>query len=229
MPTNMNFQTNLIPTQDNTFSLGTSTKRWKMNDSEIPTFDTIYPVGSIYMSINSTNPSLLFGGTWEQIEDTFLLSAGSSYTAGNTGGVANINLSHSHTTDAGTTGGTSLSIANMPSHNHGSRSLSGRFITRKFSTSSSYMWLPGGDGVNTDGIVSRSKNNGSGTAYVTPSWGSSGYYDLYTINATHTHDSQGSGTAHSHSQVAVGTDSQLSSTQSIMPPYLVVYMWKRIA
>ena len=27
-------------------------------------FDLIYPIGSIYMSVNETDPSLLFGGTW---------------------------------------------------------------------------------------------------------------------------------------------------------------------
>lgn len=50
--------------------------------------NTFYPVGSIYMSVNSTNPSTLFGGTWVQLEDRFLLGAGSTYTAGATGGNA---------------------------------------------------------------------------------------------------------------------------------------------
>lgn len=48
----------------------------------------IYPVGSIYISVLDTNPSTLFGGTWEAIEDTFLLAAGSNYGPGTTGGEA---------------------------------------------------------------------------------------------------------------------------------------------
>lgn len=58
----------------------------------------MYPVGSIYMSVNSVNPSTLFGGTWERIQDRFLLCAGNSYSAGSTGGSADATLvSHTHT------------------------------------------------------------------------------------------------------------------------------------
>ena len=44
--------------------------------------DAIYPVGSIYMSVNEVSPETLFGGTWEQIEDRFILAAGSTYEGG---------------------------------------------------------------------------------------------------------------------------------------------------
>ena len=54
----------------------------------IDLIDVIYPVGSIYMSVNNTSPSVLFGGTWEQIEDTFLLASGTNYATGTTGGEA---------------------------------------------------------------------------------------------------------------------------------------------
>ncbi len=61
-----------------------------------------YPVGSIYMSISSTSPATLFGGTWGTITDRFLLGAGGSYSVGALGGAA------THT----------LSISEMPSHSH---------------------------------------------------------------------------------------------------------------
>lgn len=50
--------------------------------------DLIYPIGSIYMSINAVSPATLFGGTWERIKDVFLLGAGDTYTLGEDGGEA---------------------------------------------------------------------------------------------------------------------------------------------
>ena len=68
----------------------------------------IYPVGSIYMNVTNIDPSTLFGGTWQQIEDRFLL--------------ASSRLSH----PAGTTGGTetnTLTENNLPLHSHKYHSL----------------------------------------------------------------------------------------------------------
>lgn len=61
-----------------------------------------WPVGSIYMSMIATSPATLFGGTWVQMENRFLLGAGSGYVAGATGGEAE------HT----------LTGNEMPSHYH---------------------------------------------------------------------------------------------------------------
>lgn len=47
-----------------------------------------YPVGSLYMSAESTSPASIVGGTWEQIKDRFILAAGDTYAAGSTGGEA---------------------------------------------------------------------------------------------------------------------------------------------
>ena len=62
----------------------------------------LYPVGSIYMSVNATNPAELFGGTWEQIKDRFLLAAGDTHAAGSTGG------EEQH----------KLTISELPPHSH---------------------------------------------------------------------------------------------------------------
>lgn len=55
--------------------------------------DVAYPVGSIYISSSTTHPSITFGGVWEHFaEDKFLLSAGSTYANGSTGGSATVTL-----------------------------------------------------------------------------------------------------------------------------------------
>ncbi len=38
--------------------------------------DILYPVGSIYMSVNNVNPASLIGGTWKQIKDCFCWRVG---------------------------------------------------------------------------------------------------------------------------------------------------------
>ena len=63
----------------------------------------IYPVGSIYLSLNNDNPGDKFGGTWEKIEEgRFLMASGNSENkrAGNTGG------------------STKISVEQLPAHNH---------------------------------------------------------------------------------------------------------------
>lgn len=61
-----------------------------------------YPVGAIYLSYVDTSPASIFGGSWTQIQNRFLVGVGSSYAAGATGGEATHKLtvdelpSHSH-------------------------------------------------------------------------------------------------------------------------------------
>ena len=140
-----------------------------------------YPVGAIYLSVNSTSPATLFGGTWEQLENRFLLGAGSDYTAGATGGEAE----HA------------LTLDEMPSHTHGSKSLVGTMNPLAWATSASESGIVTGVQQHNDRIGNAGSNFGD---------------RKYTINATHEHDSVGGNAAHNN-----------------MPPYLVVYMWKRTA
>lgn len=119
----------------------------------------IYPIGSIYLSINEVNPSIYFGGIWEQIKDTFLLACGNTYEAGEVGGEAE------HT----------LTIAEMPSHGH------------------------------SHGFDQVAYNKQAGTNGLATLNNSGGYVTGGVIHPN------GGGEAHNN-----------------MPPYLAVYMWKRI-
>lgn len=75
---------------------------FKINNKNI--FDLIYPVGAIYISVNATSPEVLFGGTWEQLKDVFLLGCSLQLNPlGSTGGESE------HT----------LTTEEIPNHTHG--------------------------------------------------------------------------------------------------------------
>lgn len=134
--------------------------------------DRIYPVGSIYISVDSTSPASFLGGIWEQIKDTFLLGAGDTYTNGDTGGEA------THT----------LTIDEMPSHNH--EFLQGNYNGGSYTDNSKKLWDINGGA------------DGNG-------WRTS---SLATVEGFQGVQKTGGSQAHNN-----------------MPPYLVVYMWKRTA
>lgn len=81
--------------------IASSTTAWGRWESELL---RAYPVGSIYLAYNHTNPGTLFGGTWVRLENAFLWASGASATIGQTGGES------THT----------LTIDELPSHSHGS-------------------------------------------------------------------------------------------------------------
>lgn len=69
-------------------------------------FDAIYPVGAIYMSVNNTSPSTLFGGTWQQLTDTFLYASTTADDDVTTAPSGQGEATHT------------LTINEMPSHSH---------------------------------------------------------------------------------------------------------------
>ena len=87
----------------------------------------MYPVGSIYITLNETSPAVLFGGTWEQIKDRFLLSKGDTYTTlEETGGEA------AHT----------LTGSEMPKHSHSIYTAQRNTLTGTFDLpTGNYDWL----------------------------------------------------------------------------------------
>lgn len=93
-----------------------------------------YPVGSVVIRYDHTSPAAFYGGTWQRISGAFLYATGSTGTIGATGG------SGTHT----------LTVAQMPSHNHTIN------VKRAATEASGYgLWNPG-NGFNNRGIVDNS-------------------------------------------------------------------------
>lgn len=86
VPLNMNFDLQAICFGGVAEKEKTVEFKWPIHYMGKALFDLLHPVGSIYQSTDATSPADLFGGTWEQVKDVFLLAAGDSHAAGSTGG-----------------------------------------------------------------------------------------------------------------------------------------------
>lgn len=168
--------------------------------------DFVYPVGSIYMSVNDTSPQDLFGGTWVQLRDTFLLAAGNTYAAGSTGGAPNVTLTGYQSGIQGRSYSTSTVSY---THNH---------QTSSQVSGAAFMIVQG----NTTGISeSRVSHNSSGDRVV-PAQTYNTTVDYARVSNTSTDYM-----THNHTFTISSEDALLAHEN--MPPYLTVYMWYRTA
>lgn len=166
----------------------------KVINRDVP--NKVYPIGSIYMSVNSTNPSELFGGEWERIQDRFLLASGSAYANGSTGGSADaVVVKHNHTQNP---------------HNHTQNAHS--------------------HGTKYDGnsYVVKEKTSGASNKRVTAVSSGSTYVDTSSGANFHNYNATESITATNQQQTATNKEAGVDGTGKNLPPYLAVYMWKRI-
>lgn len=166
-----------------------------------------FPVNSLYLSLGSENPSTLWlGTTWQKQEGRFLLGSSSSYALGSTGGSSTVKLTianlPSHTHSATTAAHTHT----QPAHAHNIRA------SQDFDENCVGIANPhyndikfGGSPKGTAKYTNKSTNSSAELVQSTTA-------TIGNASPTTSIGSTGSGTAF-----------------SIMPPYLVVNIWKRLS
>lgn len=148
----------------------------KLNINKELILDLVYPIGSIYMSINSTSPATFIGGTWERIQGRFLYAGDTNITPGSEGGA--INHQHKYVV---------WSIV--------SKQVTG---------------------------TANATNNGEEKPSVSRKQLSTGY--PWNINSK-----LGDGSAWNYTDGIQYSSTGTTSMESGMPPYLSVYIWKRVS
>ena len=169
-----------------------------------------YPVGSIYCSIDSTDPGALFGGTWAAIgAGRALVAAGGGFAVGSEGGA------DTHT----------LTVEEMPSHAHtawtGEAGWHGH-AARTDTANLTGSFNPGGLGITASGVCSLGAGKQpSNSGYATDS-------SIVNINASHMHNVGVDGAGNHTHTVGVGATGG-GQAFSVRNPYIAVNMWRRTA
>lgn len=169
--------------------------------------DFVYPIGSIYMSVNNISPTTLFGGTWEQISGKFLLACDSSHVAGSSGGA-----------DSVVSEAIALTTNQIPAHTHDKGTFSIPGSIRCFSE-----YNKGNSSFDNQVTGAFYFRTGTDTEWGSSTNLASGSNDAVRVvnfeaNRSWTGNSGSTGGSATHAH-----------TVSTMPPYLSVYMWQRTA
>ncbi len=170
-------------------------------------FNEIYPIGSVYLSVNSTNPSVYFGGTWEQINGYYLY-------AGNTNNTGGSGLTGEA---SGNTGSTTLTVNQIPSHSHSIPSLNGTASSNGSHTHNIGADFDGGAGSARYTVHSRGT---SGAGYLMATSSSGAHTHSVSTNVSNTGSSGGT-SSHTHSLN--------NHTHTINPPFYSLFVFKRTA
>lgn len=183
----------------------------KSNDLKSELLELIYPVGSIYMSVNNVSPQTFLGGTW--------VSWGSGKVPIGVD-TSNTNYSSSEKTGGSSSSSYTLSTANIPAHSH----------TVPQHTHNFQMGGSAGTDIWSYNAVSGSQNNASVPAFVDYSKTTSSVY------AAHATGKNGYGSNRDVIQRAAqtttgntGSNTPTAISVSTIQPYITCYMWKRTA
>lgn len=168
------------------------------------TASKLYPVGSVYISFDPTDPSTMFGGTWVRLKDTFLLVNGDTYSPGSTGGSAT----------------KTISTNNLPSHTHSCNTTGNHTHTR------GTMNITGHHGLDDRGFsdLGGAFSKGATSGALGASGSDTGAVLEFDASKSWTGATSSSG-AHTHVIGNTGGGLPLN----IMPPYTTVYAWRRTA
>ena len=177
----------------------------------------VYPVGAIYMSMSSTNPGTLFGGTWEawgsgRVPVGVNTNDGDFNSANKTGGSKTVNLAHSHTVN----GHTHTSAAHTHDLSNGIACIGRR--DNALGTISYKRASPASVGKMDRGLF------GSGIGGI-----EGGSWSCSNGDATALAGNTNSTTPSATGSSSPGTNSKLSGSQSILQPYITCYMFRRTA
>jgi hypothetical protein len=211
-----------------------------------------WPIGSVFLSVVTTDPATLLGfGTWTQIaQGQFLVgqnSADSDFdTAEKTGGSKTASIaSHVHafsdtsSSEASHTHSFSDTSTSEAAHSHtfSDNTDSGGPHTHSVNPPVTTSSGPSSVTSASTGALSPAGSNHTHTTNIAAFDSASAGTHYHAISGNtgnagaHSHDvsgNTGAGGAHSHT-VGGNTGSAGAATPSILPPYLVIYCWKRVS